>query len=339
MYRFLARRCFSAIVCIVGIVVVVFAMTRVLPGDAAVLRAGQYATAERIEQIRDEYGYNDPLATQFRQYLGRLATLDLGTSTRTGQPVAGEITSRLGATVELAAAATIIAIAIGVPLGVAAAVRRGGHLDRWTRLGAVTAGSLASFWFGLVLIYFFSFRLGWFPTPIDRLPRGVKPPGRITGLYTVDSLLRGDLGLFLRVVRSLALPSLTLGILAAGQLTKMVRSAMLVTLDSDYVRTARSLGVAQSTLVWTDAFRNALLPVLTTIGLLIGFLLGGNILVERLFAWPGLGRYAYDAIANSDLDALSGFVIVVGVIYVLLMLVVDIAYLLADPRVRLTGDR
>ncbi len=337
MLKFLVRRAITAVICVAGIAVVVFALTRVLPGDAAVLRAGQYATQDRIDEIRAQYGYDDPLLTQFGRYMERLVQLDLGTSTRTGQPVASELGSRIGATIELSAAAVVVAVALGLPLGVLAAVK-GGGVDRVVRFGAVVSGSLASFWFGLVLIYFLSYKLGWFPTPTDRLPRGIAPPPEVTRLYTVDALLAGDLGLFVDVVRSLALPALTLGLLAAGQLTKMVRSAMVVALDSDFVRTARSLGVPRRQVIWVDALRNAALPILTTIGLLIGFLLGGNIIVERLFSWPGVGRYAFDAISNSDLDALCGFVLVIGSMYVALMFLVDIAYAIADPRVRLGGS-
>ena len=196
---------------------------------------------------------------------------------------------------------------------------------------------MALFWLGLLLIYFFFYRLGWFPPPVDRLPVSAVPPDRITGFYTIDALLRGDPGLAWTALKQLALPVITLGFVVTAPILKMVRQSMLEILDSDFVRTARAVGVPRREILLRDGFRNALLPVVTTLGIVFGYMIGGNIIVEFIFSWPGMGRYAYDAIQTNDLEALQGFVIVVGVVYVGLNVVVDLLYAWADPRIRLGG--
>jgi ABC-type dipeptide/oligopeptide/nickel transport system permease component len=320
-----------------GIVVVVFFVVRVLPGDAAVLRAGPYADAARIAEVRQQYGLDKSLLEQFVAYLGRLVHGDLGTSTVSSGSVASELFSRLPASLELGLYAVLLSCLIGVPVGVLAAAREGGWLDRTVRILAVSGSAMALFWLGLLFIYFFFYRLHWFPGPIDRLPVGVQPPGKITGLYTVDALLTGQPGLAWTAARSLMLPVFTLTVVLVAPVLKMVRFSMIETLRTDYVRTARAMGLPRREVLFRDGLRNALLPVITAIGIVFGYMLGGNIIVESLFSWPGVGRYAYQSIQNNDLDALQGFVILVGVLYVLLNVVIDICYGLVDPRIRLGG--
>ena len=335
MKRYIARRIGISALTIIGIVVVVFFIVRVLPGDAAAVRAGPYATKERIAKIAERYGLNDPLPEQFVTYVRGVARGDLGISIRTDQPVLGELLDRLPASLELAFYSVLLATLIGVPLGIAAAVRRGTWIDNFARVFAVLGSAMALFWLGLLLTFFFAFKLQWFPGPVGRLAIGTQPPPTFTGFYTIDGLLSGRPGLTYEAFRFLALPVLTLGFVLAAPILKMVRAAMIEALESDYVRTARAVGVPSLSMVFVDGFRNALIPVITTIGIVFGYMLGGNVIVEFLFAWPGIGRYAFTAITTQDLEALQGFVIMVGVLYVTLNVVIDLSYALIDPRIDL----
>lgn len=334
MWRFLLRRLVTSLITFVGIVVVVFAIVRVLPGDGAVMRAGPYASEEKIAQIRTKFGLDRSLLEQFGAYLADVARGDLGTSIRTEQPVRIELAARLPATLELAFYSVLVAVVIGVPLGIAAALRRGGAIDWLVRVFAVIGSAMALFWLGLLMIYVFFFRLGWTPGPLDRLNTGTVPPGRITGFFTVDALLRGQLATAWDAARHLLLPVATLAFVLSAPIVKMVRASMIDQLDSAHVRTARALGIPPRQILLRDGLRNALLPITTSIGIVFGYLLGGNIIIEHLFAWPGIGRYAFVASQNNDVEALQGFVIVVGVLYLLLNLVIDIIYSRIDPRIK-----
>lgn len=334
MKRYLVSRLFSSIATIFGIVVVVFFIVRVVPGDAASLRAGPYANQERIDQIADKYGLNDPIGQQFVDYMSNLAHGDLGVSIRTDRPVLGELIDRLPASMELATYSIVLAMLIGIPLGVLAAAKRGSWVDNLARVFAVVGSSMALFWLGLMFIYFLAFRLGWFPGPVDRLGVGTDPPSTVTGLYTIDALVAGRMSLLWESIRYLALPVLTLGLVLAAPILKMVRVSVIEALESDYVRTARAIGVPRRQILFVDAFRNAMIPITTMIGIVFGFMLGGNVIVEFLFSWPGVGRYAFEAISTRDLESLQGFVIMVGILYVLLNVAIDVAYALIDPRIR-----
>jgi ABC-type dipeptide/oligopeptide/nickel transport system permease component len=335
MWRYLGKRLLISAGTILGIAIIVFFIVRVLPGDAAVVRAGPYASEETIQSIQDRYGLSDPLPEQFVRYLGDLAQGDLGQSIRTDQSVTEEILSRLPASLELAFYAVLAAMIVGIPMGILAAAKPDGWFDRVARIFAVLGSSMALFWLGLVLIYFLFYRFRWFPGPLDRLAVGTEPPVAITGFYTIDAALTGRFDVMVEAFRYLALPVITLGFVLAAPILKMVRGAMITTLASDHVRTARSLGVPRIQILLKDGLRNALLPVTTAIGIVFGYMLGGNIIVELLFAWPGIGRYAYNAIQNNDLEALQGFVITVGVLYVALNVIIDLLYAWIDPRIRL----
>lgn len=337
MWRYLGKRVLISIGTILGIVVIVFFIVRVLPGDAAVVRAGPYASPETIQQIRDRYGLGEPISQQFVSYLSDLGRGNMGISIRTDQPVTGEILQRLPASLELALYSVLVAIALGVPFGIAAAARPDGFIDRAARVFAVLGSSMALFWLGLLLIFFLAYQFDWFPGPLDRLGPITTPPERITGFYTLDAALQGQFDVMVEAFRYLALPVLTLGFTLAAPILKMVRASMIRVLASDHVRTARSLGIPRRQIIWKDGFRNALIPVTTAIGIVFGYMLGGNIIVEHLFSWPGVGRYAYNAIQNNDLEALQGFVITVGVLYVGLNVIIDLLYAWIDPRVRLGG--
>lgn len=335
MWRYLGKRLLISVATVVGIVIIVFFIVRVLPGDAALVRAGPYANEEKVAEIAERYGLSDPLLEQFTDYMAGVFTGDLGLSIRTNGDVTDELLERLPASLELAFWSVLLAALIGIPVGIAAAARKGTWVDTVARVFAVLGSSMALFWLGLLLIYFLFFRLRWFPGPIDRLAVGTEAPGTITGFYTIDAALRGQWGLMVEAFRYLALPVLTLGLVLAAPILKMVRASMIETLESEHVRTAEAIGVSRRQILFRDGFRNALLPITTAIGIVFGYMLGGNIIVEFLFAWPGVGRYAYSAIQVNDLEALQGFVIVVGILYVALNVVIDLVYAWIDPRIRL----
>lgn len=337
MWSYLGRRLLISVGTILGIIVFVFFIVRVLPGDAAAVRAGPYASDEKIQQIRDQYGLDDPLPAQFVTYLGDVVQGDLGTSIRTDGSVTEELLDRLPASLELAFYSVLVATIIGVPLGILAAANKDTWIDKGARVFAVAGSSMALFWLGLLLIFFLSYQWGWFPGPIDRLAVGTEPPTTITGFYTFDAFFTGQWGVMWEAFSYLAVPVMTLSFVLAAPILKMVRAAMIDTLGSAHVRTAEAVGVPRRQVLLKDGFRNALLPVATAIGIVFGYMLGGNIIVEFLFAWPGVGRYAYTAIQNNDLDALQGFVIVVGVLYVVLNVLIDVFYAWIDPRIRLGG--
>ncbi|MFF5235319.1 ABC transporter permease [Dactylosporangium sp. NPDC000521] len=337
MFRYVVKRLGMSALTLAGILVVVFAITRILPGDAAAARLGPEATQADIAALRHEYGLDKPLLDQFVDYLRNVAQGDLGRSVATGQSVTTELLERLPATLELTVAALLLGSLIGFPLGFLGALRRGRWADAMVRVFAVLGNSVALFWLGLLLVYFLFFKLQVFPPPVGRLPIGVEPPPHRTGLYVVDGLLAGQFDTAGQALQQLALPALTLAIGVAAPILKMVRSSMIQSLASDYVRAATALGVPRWRVVLVDGLRNAMLPVLTVVGIVVGFLIGGNVIVEFLFSWPGMGRYAYDGLQSNDLEVLQGFVVVVGVIYILLNLAIDLLYSVIDPRIRVGG--
>lgn len=339
MLRYLSERVATAILSLFGVTVIVFIVSHVLPGNAAAVRAGQYASPQQIAEISARYGLNKPILTQFGSYLSGIVHGTLGTSIRTGQPVMSELASRIPATIELSVAALIVSLLVGVPLGVLAAAKRSTGWDGVIRVVTLIMSSTAVFWAGLMAIFFLCNQLHVFPSPIGRLPRDVNPPAHITGSYVLDAILEGNLSLALTALRSLLLPALTLGLVTAAPVIKIVRSAMSSALNSEYVRTSRAFGLPSRTILFHDAFRNSLLPILTSIGIVAGYLIGGNIIVEQLFSWPGIGQYAYESLQAHDLDAVQGFVLLVGLGYIVLNLVLDVLYVKADPRVELRGAR
>ena len=333
--RPIARRLASAVPSVVGVIIVTFLLTRVLPGDTAAYFAGPAATPASIAEIRARLGLDQPLLVQFVRYIGDLAHGHFGHSLTTGQPVLSDIATRLPASAELVLVALCIAIAIAVPLGIVAALKERSFIDHACRVVATAGVSLPVFFTGLLLVYVFYFILGWAPSPLGRLDVFASAPPTITGFFLIDSLLAGDPETFGATVAQLALPAATLAIFALAPIARMTRGAMLSVLGSEFVRTARAAGLAPRTVVITYAFRNAMLPVITTLGMVFSFLLGASVLVEKVFAWPGIGAYAVEALIASDYAPVQGFVLVMAVLYLLLNLCIDIAYGLIDPRVRI----
>lgn len=337
MMRLAMLRILGALPNLLGVVVITFLLTRALPGDPAAYFAGQSASAEAIEQIRAQLGLDRPLPAQFVDYLADLARGELGQSLSTGRSVAEEIASRLPASIELTLVALALAVVVALPLGIAAAVRQGSWVDQVSRLVTTAGVSLPVFFTGLLLTWLFYFVLGWAPSPIGRLDPSFSPPPTLTGLYLVDAAVALDGELWLACAGQLVLPAVTMALFVLAPITRMTRASMLSVLSSDFVRTARALGLRTPTVLVRYALRNALLPVVTTLGMVFSFLLGSNVLVEKVFAWPGIGSFAIESLTASDYAPVQGFVLTMGVLYVLLNLAIDLAYLAIDPRVAMNG--
>jgi peptide/nickel transport system permease protein len=318
---------------VIGVVIISFLLTRALPGDPAVQFAGQMATPESIEQVRVALGLDKSLPEQFLIYCKALLQGDLGQSIATGRPVLTDLSTRLPASLELTLTALILSCLIAIPLGVLAAVRQGSWVDHLCRV-LVTAGvSLPTFFTGILLIYVFYYLLGWAPSPLGRLDFIYFDPPRVTGFFLIDSLLDGDLRTFAGAAKQLALPAITLSLFTLAPIARMTRAAMLTALSSDYIRTARAAGLTPRKVLYGYAFRNALLPVVTTLGMVFSFVLGANVLVEKVFAWPGIGSYAVEALVQSDYAAVQGFVLAMALLFVLINLIIDLSYTLIDPRI------
>jgi peptide/nickel transport system permease protein len=335
MVRYALRRLSLLPAVLLGVSVVTFALTRVIPGDPTDRLVGSaFLTEARRAEIRREYGLDRPYPAQFAAYLAGLARGDLGTSFLTSRPVADDLVQRFPATLELTTAALAFAVAVALPLGVASAVWKGSWLDHLGRVVAVLGVSMPVFWSGLLLLYLFFFRWQWAPPPIGRLEPSLLAPPAVTGLLTVDALLAGDAAVLWGALQSLALPALALGLAAMAPLARMARASMLEALGSDYVRAARALGLSERTVVLRHALRASLLPVVTMVAIVYGYQLGGVVLVEAVFAWPGLGQYAYNAVANADYPAVQGFILYATTMYVVLFLLLDLLYAVLDPRAR-----
>lgn len=333
--RYVLRRLALAALTVWLVTVVVFAITNILPGNPALVRLGSFATPEAIADEEERLGLDRPLVQRYLDFAGGAAQGDLGQSFKTERPVVDDLLDRLPATLEIALASTLLATLVGIPLGFLAAARRGSRVDHLVRNIAALAAATPIFWLGLMLSFVFAHQLGWAPGPVGRLPLGTEPPPEATGLYTVDSLLAGDIALFSEAVGQLALPALTLAIIELAPITKMARSAMLEILDTEYVRASRAMGFTGRQIFRQDALRNALIPLLTMMGIVLGYLLAGNVIVEVVFSWPGIGRYAYGAVTSNDFNAIQGFILTVATIYVVLNLVIDLLYAVIDPRIRL----
>jgi ABC-type dipeptide/oligopeptide/nickel transport system permease component len=331
------KRLATVIPTLIGVIIVTFLLTRVLPGDPAVYFAGPAATPQSIAEIRKSLGLDRPLPDQFLRYVNDLAHGNFGNSLSTGQSVATEIASRLPASAELTLFGLFLAIAIAVPLGIFAAVKQGSWIDHLCRVIATAGVSLPVFFTGLLLAYVFYFRLGWSPAPLGRLDAFATSPPDITGFFLIDSLITGNFETFRSALGQLILPAVTLAIFSLAPITRMTRASMLAALASEFIRTARASGLSSRTVILTYAFRNAMLPVVTTLGMVFSFLLGANVLVEKVFAWPGIGSYAVEALIVSDFAPVQGFVLTMAVLYVLLNLAIDLAYGLIDPRMGVEG--
>lgn len=330
---FIGKRLILIIPTLIGISIITFSLVRLLPGNPVYFIVGPYATPEEIEQVKEELGFNESVYKQYLIYVNDFVNGDLGYSWHTSQPVVDDIKQRLPPTFALATLSLIFTMIVAVPLGVISAVRRGSWIDNIARVVAVFGVSMPIFWTGLLLIYFFYFRLEVAPAPIGILGFMTKPPARVTGMIIVDSILAGNWVAFKDSAGHMILPVITLALPMIGSVTRMTRSSILEVLHSDYVRTATAFGLPRHTVIYRDTLQNALLPIITMTGVLYGFALGGTVLVEIIFSLTGMGKYAYGSIMNLDYAGVQGVILVIAVIFVFINLIVDLLYALVDPRI------
>lgn len=334
MGRYIFHRILNLIPVLLGITVLVFLFLHLIPGDPAVVLLGSRATPDQIAALRDRMGLNEPLFLQYFKFLGHLLKLDLGQSIFTGFPIVEEVKIRWPATFELSVAAMLIAIAFGIPSGVLAAIRRNSLLDNALMTGSLLGVSVPVYWLGLLLVYLFAVNLHWLP-PGDRISIEAGAQFQpITGFFVVDAILQGNIGALKDILAHLALPALTLSTIPLAILARITRSAMLDVLSQDYIRTARAKGLREFWVIGKHALKNAMLPVVTIVGLEFGTLLGGAILTETIFSWPGIGKWIYDGILARDYPVVQGGIIVVAITFVVINLLVDLSYALLDPRVQ-----
>jgi peptide/nickel transport system permease protein len=330
--RLIVRRLLFLILVLFGLSVITFTLSHVVPSDPARMMAGPRANQTTINKIREQYGLNDPVVSQYFHYVVGVMHLDFGTSFSSRKPVRADLGRYLPATIELGFYAFLLSTILGIPLGVISAVKRNSWVDHIARFISISGLALPVFWLALMVQFLFFGKLGWLPDG-QRLPTSATPPKHITSLYTVDALLTGNWHVLRLAVVHLIMPVCVLAYGSLAVITRMVRGGMLEVLNQDYVRTARAKGLDQRLVIVRHALKNALLPTVTSIGLQVGLLLSGAFLVEIVFSWPGIGRYSVQAIQQTDYNAIMATTLVIALIFVLMNLVVDILYLFLDPRI------
>ena len=335
--RFALRRLLAYLLLAVGITLVIFALTQLVPSNAAATNLGEQAAGDpaAVAAFKQHYGLDKPLPVRYAIYLEHLVQGDLGESALTHQPVTTDLGTFIPATAELALFSIVIASILGVTFGVLAALRRNKPTDHALRVVSLGGVSMPTFWIALVALYVGFFKLGWFPGA-ERLDPGTQSPPSVTGLYTVDALLAGNLGLFGQAAHHLVLPALVLAAFNVSLLTRFTRSAVLEVAGNDYVQAARAKGLPERVVVRRYILRSALPSVVTVLGLVFANVLTGAVLVEKIFSWPGIGQYAYQAAVNVDVPAIAGVSLFVALVYITVNFVVDVLYGLIDPRIRVT---
>lgn len=329
---YIAKRLFHLALILLGVSVLVFLMLRMIPGDPARLLLGEFATPEDLARLQTQMGLDRPYPVQYGIYLANILQGDLGNSLRNGAPVAAEIGVRLVATLELAVAAMLIASLVGIAAGVVSAVRPYSIFDYGSMFMALIGVSMPIFWLGLMLMYLLAVLFPVMPM-MGRIGMGSEPEV-VTGLMLVDTLLAGEVGDWLDALQHLALPAFTLATIPMAIVARITRSSMLEVLNKDYVRTARAKGMSEAVVILRHALRNAFLPIVTVLGLNLGLLLGGAVLTETIFSWPGLGRYVVDSLMARDYAAVQGCILVFAALMAFINLIVDLVYVVLDPRIR-----
>ena len=332
MLIFFVRRLLLVVPVLLGLLVLTFFLVRIVPSDPAAALAGENATVEQIEQIRESYGFNRPIWEQFGIYFGQVLSGDLGNSAYSNRPVAEDLALRLPATLELTFAALFLSIVLGVPLGVLAAVSHDSPVDHILRFVTVGGLAIASFWFAIMLQLLFAMELDWLPLR-GRLGVATDLPPDYTGLYLIDSLITGRFDIFWDAIRHLTLPAVTQCFAAMATITRFTRSGVLETLQKDFVTFEIAVGYPRWMVIWVYVLRNSIVAALTQIGLLFGALIGGAVVVEYIFDWPGIGSYTVEAILTSDYKAIMAVTLLVGVVYAGVNILVDLFHGLIDPRV------
>ena len=329
----LVRRLVWFVPTLLGLLLVTFVISHVIPADPVALVAGESATPAQVAALKKQLGYDRPLAVQFGDYVARLLRGDMGVSLYTTRPIAQDLAQRLPATIELTLVAMVISVVIGIPLGVVSALWRNSWLDHTVRVVTVSGLAIASFWLGIMLQLLFAMRLGW--TPLNGRLAGFPPRG-VTGLFLVDAAVTWDWPAFASALRYLALPAVTLAFPALATLVRFTRAGVLDVMQSNFVLYERAMGLPRSVIVWKYILRNALTSTVTQIGLLFGILLAGAVVTETVFDWPGIGTYAVNSIVRSDYNGVMGFTVWAGTIFIVVNLLVYVAHTFIDPRERAT---
>lgn len=332
MLKYILKRLALLLPVILGVSILVFLVMHVFTTDPASIILGQHATADQVANLREELGLNKPLYVQYFHFIGGVFKGSLGNSLITKTSVTGEILARFPATIELALAAIIIASIVGVIVGVISAVKQNSIIDYFSMIGALLGVSMPIFWLGLMLIVLFSVKLHWLPVS-GRIQIGMEP-AHVTGFYLLDSLITGNMAAFKSALMHLTLPAVALASYSTAIIARMTRSTMLEIVKQDYIRTARAKGLFEKVVILKHALRNALIPITTVIGLQLGSLLGGAVLTETVFSWPGVGSYTIDAIMKSDYPVVQGAVMILAIVFVLVNLIVDLLYAYLDPRIK-----
>jgi peptide/nickel transport system permease protein len=333
MLGFILRRLLLVIPSLLGLLIFTFFLIRVVPADPAAALAGDNATPAQIAQIRRQYGLDQPLYVQFAVYLGQIARLDFGESAYSRRPIVLDIKERLPATLELTISSLLVATLLGIPLGTIAAVHHNRWPDMLLRILSVGGIAVAAFWFAIELQLLFAMRLDWLPLR-GRLSPGLTPPSTLTGFYLLDSLLTGRWDAFGNALSHLILPAFTLSLGGLATITRFTRAGVLETLQKDFVTYERAQGFPQRVLIWKFVLRNSVVAAITQIGLLFGGLVAGAVVVETIFDWPGIGFYTVQAILTADYKVMLAVTLLIGVIYALVNIIVDVVHGLLDPRLR-----
>lgn len=333
MGAYIARRLLLLMFTSFGVLVITFFVSHVVPGDPIGAVLAPQAPAELVEKIRAKWGFDKPIYEQFALYVNNIFHGDLGTSIRTNKPVLKDLRDFFPATLELATAAIIIGILLGVSIGMISAVKRGRWTDHSVRVFSLIGLSMPVYWLGLILLLIFYYILGWLPGP-GQLDYYIVRPQKLTGLITIDTLIAGNLDAFLNALKHLILPAFVLGFFSTAAIARITRASMLEVLGQEYVRTARMKGLRETIVIVRHALKNAMLPITTIIGISYGNLLEGAVLTETVFAWPGLGRYATSAFLSLDFPAVMGVTLLIALIYALVNLLVDLLYAFLNPKIR-----
>ncbi len=329
---YVVRRLLLLVPVVLGVSILTFLISHAMPGDPAVMAAGPHASPDVVAELRHKLGFDQPLYRQYIRYLSDLAHMKLGTSIQTGRQVADDILQRFPATLELTFFAMVVAAGIGIPLGTIAANNRNRWPDHLGRVIGLSGVAIPAFWMGLMLILVFYLNLRILPGA-GRLNLMAIPPPKVTGLYTIDALVAGEMRTFWDALSHLVLPGVTQACAVVGMMTRMTRSSLLEVLQQDYIRVARAKGLKRGAVLYKHALKNGILPVVTLVGMTFGHTLGGSVLVESVFSWPGMGSYAVQAIKYMDFPAVMGVTVFIAITYALVNLAVDVAYFYIDPRI------
>ena len=332
-WQYILKRLLLLFPVLIGVTMLTFSISHVVPADPVLVALGPHATPATVKALRARWGLDKPIYTQYVIYLKGLLRGDLGTSIHTNRPVINDLKAYFPATLELTTVSMVLCLAMGIPLGIISATRRDKFIDHITRVFSLIGVSMPIFWLGLLMLLVFYFKFGILPGG-GRLSPLIPPPTHVTGLYILDSVLTGNWATFKESIIHILMPSLCLSFAIMGVISRMTRSSMLNVLGEDYIKTAEAKGLTRNKVIYQHAMSNAILPVITISGVLYGQLLAGAVMTETIFSWPGMGQYTVSSIMHLDFQPIMGFTIVVAMIYVLVNLIVDVLYVLFDPRIR-----